>query len=153
MASFQELRERLNTTRNRQYVILGSVALLLIAGGVFLLGSSSSPSVAGQGHDVLYVCRNCRNSGTTRVAYSQRFPIRCPSCGKPAAMLGFACNGCGTIYEDTNQPYFTCPKCRYVYGTPPASAPAARAASPKPAWPAPKAAAAAPGNNSGKVAP
>ena len=45
------------------------------------------------------------------MAYDDKFPIRCPMCDKKTAMLGFTCNGCGTIYEDTHQAYFKCPKC------------------------------------------
>ncbi len=111
-------RSALNTRAARVIVMILALGATVFAVTHFIRTDELERrrrAIRNRGRKVLYVCKACKATGTTRVAYDEPFPIRCPKCGRKEAVMGFTCVGCGRIIEKRSEPVYRCPHCGTVY--------------------------------------
>jgi len=115
-----DLRAWINEGPGR-WVAIGVCALVIVGAVVAAVrfspwsGDRRAAEIRRRGTEVLYVCQGCGQSGKTRVAFDEEFPIVCPHCGEKKAVLGTVCVQCRHVFPAPNSSYYRCPHCGRVY--------------------------------------
>jgi predicted RNA-binding Zn-ribbon protein involved in translation (DUF1610 family) len=111
------VREWINSATGRWVAIGAAVLAVGGAAAVFLggTGGDERDEIRSGKQSVVYYCPACGEGGQARVGWDEKFPLKCPRCGRQQAVRGRPCPRCGNIIEKKNEPRYLCPNCQFVF--------------------------------------